>query len=246
MLRLGEHSEGEHMLRNLLAAAVGAAIIHGTATAALIDHGAYFSDTHSGLDWLHNMPLAGESYNSVLNGAGGFIGSGVWRFATGPELTDLVDFYVGLGTPPTKSGDPYENRSLTALLAAQSLIALLGINVAFGDPPDPRSTSQSTDPGLTEIATQGWYDDGTGGTLTGIFTFGAISLFPGPQPSNDVVTQILPDFMSVDDFGGQNVSAILVRVSTTVQVPTPSTLALLTVGLSGLRFCRSVTCPKKA
>ena len=42
-----------------------------SANAAIIEHGAYFTDTTDNLDWLNNTPLAGQSYNSVLGGFGG-------------------------------------------------------------------------------------------------------------------------------------------------------------------------------
>ena len=68
------------------------------AHATLVEHGTYFTDTTTNLDWLTNTPLAGQSHNSVLGGFGGYTTLG-WRFATGAELNALVSAQVGPVSP---------------------------------------------------------------------------------------------------------------------------------------------------
>lgn len=70
--------------------------------AAIIDHGSFFSDTDSGLDWLDVTASVNRSFNDVFShlGAGGdFYG---WRFASSNEFNSLLSSWTGI--PITSNG----------------------------------------------------------------------------------------------------------------------------------------------
>lgn len=204
-----------------------------SANAAIIEHGAYFTDTTDNLDWLNNTPLAGQSYNSVLGGFGGYTTAG-WRIATTSELTSLLGNYVmpftAISYPWTSSSDAPGTYD-----SAYNLIELLGINVAFGSPPDPRSTLGRYRTDLTGISTQGVYDDGDS-SMVGVFNLSAYT-YPGSTSSPTALVQIFPNSNYPDDFHGQNVSVMLVRTTAiTTAVPEPETYAMLLTGLGIIGF----------
>lgn len=195
-----------------------ATILSGAANASIIAHDGFFTDTSSGLDWLNNQPLAGQSYSSVLGGYGGYTTSG-WRYATSAELLYLVESNVGsisdLNSSNNRSSSDY---SAGAYDSAYSLINLLGMTASVGSPPDPGAVHRvNTDEQLTFVVAQGWYDDGGVDSKIGIFDLSAFSNYYGDL-NPFARTQILPDFVSPDYYAGTNVSAILVRAS----VPAPA------------------------
>jgi hypothetical protein len=201
-----------------------------SAYASLVDHGTYITDTSSGLDWLDTQILAGTSYSMVKNGYGGFIGSG-WRFARTEDLIGLVETYVGalpeLGAPTWT----YLDYSDGAYDRAYAAIETLGINVAFGTPPDPRATQGRWYETLNGIAAQGWYDDGNGEEKIGVFDLAAYVWSDGQGIY--AMTEIIPDFVSPDYFTGPNVSSILVRDNVS-SVPLPGALPLMVSGFLAL------------
>lgn len=219
-----------------VAAAFALLLASQAAHAAIIEHGTYFNDTTSGLDWLNNTPLAGQSYNSVLNGFGGYTNSS-WRFATGSEISSLVATYVGpLPVLNSDNGWTYRNTTAGAYSSAYSLIQLLGVNVSFGLPDVPSTAYAQFPTDFTGIASQGFYDDGSG-TSTGIFDLTAYNESPLPLS----MTQIIPNFVSRDYLFGTNVSSILVRNIASESesvVPEPGTWVLFLTALCMLGFMR--------
>lgn len=65
------------------------------ASAAIVDHGAYLTDTTTGLDWLDLTETANMSYNMVSAelAAGGTLEG--WRYATRAEVGDLWSAFGG-------------------------------------------------------------------------------------------------------------------------------------------------------
>jgi hypothetical protein len=93
----------------------------GSAQAALIDNGGTTVDTTAGLEWLDVTSTAGQSYNAVIGGFGGYISSG-YRYANTTELCSL--FTAAGDVLPNCTGGSTED-ALTPASAAQ-LVSLLG------------------------------------------------------------------------------------------------------------------------
>jgi hypothetical protein len=69
----------------------------GSAQAAIIDFGASFSDTDSGLEWLKMAPTLNRSYDDVSSKFGATQEFDGWRYATGAEFEELM---LNLGHVP--------------------------------------------------------------------------------------------------------------------------------------------------
>lgn len=214
-----------------------------TANAAIIQHGTYFTDTTNGLEWLNNTPLAGLSYNTVLNGFGGYTTAG-WRFATGAELKSFVTSYVGVPALPDPNDWRYVfNNTADAYYSAYSLSQLLGVNVNFGVPGIPATSYYyhsgyvPTDGEFSGIATQAYYDNGEG--RAAVFLLGAYRNFVSPFPLTGVI-QLYPNFAVKEYATGINVSSVLVRdiPAPARTVAEPATYSLLLAGLGLLALKR--------
>ncbi len=105
-----------------------------SANAAIIDHGAYTTDTATGLDWLDVTASQGRSYDDVaaqLGAGGDFEG---WQFATTEQFITLLVNATGLAT--TEIANPYgyvlSNSDLT-----HDIVTLMGDTCADPTCTDP-------------------------------------------------------------------------------------------------------------
>ena len=102
------------MQRIRLAVASLLLIVPFAASADLIDVGDTTIDDDTGLEWLDLTFTAGQSFNSIIGGFGGFVADG-YRFATAAEVLTL---FANAGIPEIDAGLQSANRdSVTALIA---------------------------------------------------------------------------------------------------------------------------------
>lgn len=86
--------------------------------AAVVDRGAYLTDTMSGLDWLDVSRTVGLSFDATgaLMDSGGTFGGvklAEWSFSTTPQLDTLISNFLGL---PVSNAYVAEDGSLRALI----------------------------------------------------------------------------------------------------------------------------------
>lgn len=102
-------------------------------------------DSDTSLSWLDLTATAGQSYNKIMAGYGGFTTDLGFRYATGDEVGGL---FAAAGVAQTGWVWGYWNYNNPGYLANTSLVSLLGITYPF----DGLSTYSF---GLTENITQG-------------------------------------------------------------------------------------------
>jgi len=109
-----------------------AALILSAATAksalALVDQGDTTFDPNTGLVWLDLTFTQGQSYNSILNGAGGFTTSLGYRFASVAEVNQL---FVNAGA--ITLGTPLNPPISVNVPAAQQALSLLGCTLPMAN-----------------------------------------------------------------------------------------------------------------
>ena len=152
-----------------------------SASAALIDHQTYTTDTNSNLDWLDVTETAGNSYNAMLNGAGGWLSSG-WRFATRAELEDLFNTYVETGPE-----DYYYTEQ--AYINASALVRLLGVSLSFNNSEGVDTFYGSGEP--TQIIATGVYNDRTKNSTVGLAALAAKAADGSPGQTKGTVPDVL-------------------------------------------------------
>jgi len=216
--------------------ALAASVLPLQASATFVDGGTYVQDTSTGLDWLKLNYLNGYSYQNVAGGALGYTTSG-WRFARKADLLNLFTTNVGALNGRYGNGGsefPLNGESTAYTFSAESLVILLGMNVAIND---ARATYNVTG-NRHQISIQGFYDDENAANQNlGIAEASALfsDVYPsGPVPVGRWV--LAPDFMPPNQFGPW-LSSYLIRDSLNL-IPEPGTLALLALGLAGLGHSR--------
>jgi hypothetical protein len=184
--------------------------------AALIDAGPYTTDTATGLDWLDLTASGNLSYNYVS----GQFGSGAvfegWRYATSAETETLLQ-HLGFTIGNSVGGIGSAPAAYAAALT--SLVNLFG---------DTMGTSGPSYRGALGLTSQ--VDAPGSHRRLGAYTesFGAIYWL---ETSGSSVCCSIVDTAQNSYFG-----SYLVR--STASVPEPGTLALLGLGLLGIRMAQ--------
>lgn len=181
----------------------------GGAEAGIIDHGAYLTDTGTGLDWLDLTATRGLSYNTVL----GNMPAGGWHFASLTDVSTLFTDAGGVG-PYNFSGG---NGSVLVEGAATSLLrSLMGDTSPLGLPGGAGLTSDVD----LSVGCCGPYPN-------------FLAMYFDLPPTTDY---LLVPFGSLDpNAADRSVGSFLIR---TAAVPEPVTVSLFGAGLVGAAALR--------
>ena len=218
--KVGRDKRGIHnMFFNQVRRAVSLAsfattIILGTvagAQAGIIDHGAYLTDTTTGLDWLDLTATQGLSFNSVSAS----FPAGGWHYASMADVTALFTDAGGVG-PYDFSGISANGSVLVEGAATALLTSLMGDTSPLGLPGGAGLTSDV---------------DPSGGCCGPYPNF--IALYLNFPPTTNY---LLVPFGSLDpNTSTPEVGSFLVR---NTSVPEPFTLSLFGAGLAGAAAMR--------
>ena len=205
------------------------------ADALIIDSDSYLADTDSGLDWLDVTASVNRTFNEVtseLSSGGEFEG---WRYATGTELNVLIGNWTGAITPITSTGTVNHSEG-----AIDGLVQLLG------------STQDSLylqNTGLTYDASEGYaegeFEDYTFGILGdahgGEYHHAALIEDDDRVDGNQDFSTIRHGTWDDEHSRGWNFGSFLIRDSIDqANVPEPTTISLLGLGLLGLVLRRKL------
>ncbi|MBU1363796.1 MAG: PEP-CTERM sorting domain-containing protein [Gammaproteobacteria bacterium] len=188
-------------------------LINGSSQAAILRSSYGLIDTATGLEWLKLTITAGQSYNSVASGWGGFVGSG-WGFAS---VDDVATLFTDAGGTVAPSGTDGIYQP-TNYEPARTLIGILGATISIVN--EGGETF-----GVRGILGTSNYDrtHQTAYLQTTIFVHG--------MPSQGLLWA---------DGGGQDywdwyatpeTGSFLVRAASTLSVPEPGTCTLLLIGI---------------
>lgn len=205
--------------KKMMAGLFAILLSHG-AQATIIDHGTYLTDTVSGMDWLDVTSSVNMSVNQVNSqfGAGGLFEG--WRYASGDEFNQLVGNYTG---------NPVSGYSSVS----QEPDLIDGLVIILGSTLDSFMLSQF---GETWDEHYG-YSEGAGTD----YSFGYLSDLAGTW---HYVAMLVDQDMNSNsaDYSAAHgavfnnnayvdLGSFLVRNTQTVQIPEPSTITLLGLGL---------------
>jgi hypothetical protein len=174
------------------------------AQANIIDHGAYLSDTGTGLDWLDLTATQGRSYNDVL----GSMPAGGWHYASLADVTTL--FTDAGGTPPYNfSGN--NGQAFLQGPATDLLLNLMGNTNVFSLPAGAGLTSDID----LAVGCCGPYPH-------------FLAVYTDLPPTTDYL--LVPFLELYPDQTADSVGSFLIRDS---KVPEPVSLSLFGAGLAG-------------
>jgi hypothetical protein len=213
---------GEGVMKlGTISAIVGAALLAALATkpaaaaSILIDHGATTLDPSSGLEWLDLTATAGQSFNAVSGGFGGYIAAG-WQFATSAQVSQLFVHAGATGTYPEISNSPTPNATYETTTILLGLLGATQPNTAGG--------------GITGGASTGMAGDGFASFRPVITFVGEFTPF-GPNYTGLILLGgSFIDASNVDP----TIGSYLVR--TAAVTPIPAALPLFLTALAGIGF----------
>lgn len=189
----------------------------------IIDHGYYTTDVNTKLEWLDVSITSGLSYNAVMSRTeeGGDLSG--WRYATIDELTELLGNW-GWFTGPATSTVNFHNAWFDNLDSNLSL----EIVKTLGGTEGQQDSFGSIVHGVNGLLA----DDTHVGSGYKYFA-SLISVSPG-GPNTDSYREAYA--WSETDLGLNHIGSFLVR---STNVPEPSSLALISIGLAGFWFSRN-------
>lgn len=185
------------------------------------DHGDYFTDTNSNLDWLDVTLTLNRSFDDIssqLSKGGEFEG---WRFAYTSELATMVTNTTGIGhgiTGPRQS-NYNENEQYQLLISTLGNTLDAGYQLVYQREYDTYGGTGN----LNFDYTSGWVADSYGLTRHYLATIADIDDNNNSSPDLFRVTDIYYNYAS-DYYRG----SYLIRESA---VPLPSTLPLMVTGI---------------
>ena len=186
------------------------------AHSTIIDNGDWTADTISGLDWLDMKFTKSMSYDSVLSATtanDGNLLSG-WRYATKNDLKTLIDAFDGLDIPAS------------SILISQNVTSdyypIANDDIAWSKLFEYICPECN---GIIEDTIKGLYNDQRG--MSWSFATSFVNSYDTPTDWYDFEYNYSINNLVRDDF-----SSWLVRDS--INVPEPSVITLLGIGLFGL------------
>ena len=200
--------------------AIGTFVFSSSGSQALpvdfIDNGSYTTDLASGLDWLDVTETKRMSYNSVnaqLGAGGAYEG---WRYATMPELRQMIFNWTGVAVPVPKWSFTLPRFSTTGL------ISLLG------------STHDETGPHIQRISSgildfEPYFHENPG-----VYTHKVFSISFDFIPETGSEYSAFNNVMELDDTRRSPGGSFLVRNSQLSVVPLPAAVWVFGAALAGL------------
>ncbi len=226
------------MKTKLFIAALSTALFCGSASAALISHGTYTTDTSTSLDWLNVAATANMSVLQVLGDS--TLSLAGWKYATVEQLTTFIK--NNTGALPNSGPYSFDSRVINPT-QADSLVSALGstsdtyYSHTYGyetaDDFMNNYNGYGWNPGMHLNFTQGYLAD----TFRGSVIVGWVYSWVTPDGINWSKASGYAEYAEYTqtryDYG-----SFLVRDTALAVVPLPPSVFMFVAGLLGLGFAR--------